>query len=680
MRFLYLFFLIFSALFADTNATDPKVASSQAGSMFLGTMGTGSAVNSNLSKPIMGGSQMKTMDGKTSFNAQIQCPSSTKAVAITFLPVGSNEYRLMVQQDSDLDGKFDYTYDTSSTGRSVSGVCSNGVIMCNPVGSWTSCQPYVWTANSNKQISLAPVDLGYSGLGSCFCSNASCGVSTLAEQIYDTIGSGISTTIMRSDSRFILSKNEYDPANMAYYLFGQNKVNCSGLGASAWDQHGEQNPTHYFDAQTPPNTSIGDIALEQGSDPNSYYSMIGNQSNVAYNKEGDTLGMPNKTSCTLTNSLKSTTTTSYDCQGSAVDWNGGSYCELAASANGHVVGNQMVSINNLNVEVKVGQSLFAQRDYSSDACDDDRATASLSYSGDVSGGYLESCGASKASKAIQIVGNSTKVTNVFINYFKEQHSGRGWDNYSIHIYKTNAYQSETFSNVVTNTCPSDCNLLDEQVCDQNGQNCIYTVKGGIKTGITPNHGCYQYNSNITTATVCSASSNITIQTSQGTQILYSGSTPYFFYKRAYDCGTSTVKIDASKQIQASGTATKTDNTSATMTYTDMNGTTQTITALPTAESCLAQSCMVKRPKVSNDVFYDKTNRSQLTGGSTVYETVTKTCTGSGPSAICPVDSSLSETMLDGCSCTGTNMRGFQQAVTNIGVVSEASKDMICSQN
>ncbi len=679
MRFLYLFFSVYFALYADTNTTDPKVASSQAGNMFLGTMGSGNAVNSNLSKPIMGGSQMKTMDGKTSFNAQVQCPSNTKTVVITFLPVGGNDYRLMVQQDTDLDGKFDYTYDTSSTGRTVSGVCANGVVMCNPAGSWNACQPYIWTTNSNRQLSLTPVSNGYSGLGSCFCSNASCGVSSLAEQMYDTIGGGISTTIMKNDSRFILSKNEFDQANMAYSLFGQNKINCSGIGATSWDQHGEQNPTKYYDAQTPPNTSIGDIALEQGSDPTSYYSMISNQSNVAYNESGDTLGMPNKVSCTITNSLKSIMTTQYDCT-NAVNWNGGSYCELAAQANGHVAGSGMVSIDNLSVQVKVGQSLYAVRDFSWAACDDDGATASLSYSGDASGGYFETCGVSKAAKAVAIINNNTKVANVLINYFREQHSGGGFDNYSLHVYKSNAYQSESFENVESNNCPSNCTIIDEQVCDKNGQNCVYTIRNNVKTNIQPSEDCYQYSSSITNGTVCSSSSQITIQTINGIKTLYSGDTPKFYYKRTYDCGTSNVNIDASKQIQASGTATKTDNTSATMTYTDMNKATQTITALPTAESCLAPTCTVKRPKVSNDMFFDNTNRSQTTGGSIVYETVAKTCTGSGSSAACPVDASLSETMIDNCSCPGTNMRGFQQAITNIGVVSEGAKDMICSQN
>lgn len=668
--------LVTALLYGD----DASTAGTSLGNTVTGIIGSKDGANNRLAQPLTSTSQMTTIDGKTSFNAQIQCPASAKSVGITFLGAGGNDYRLLIQQDTNLDGTYDYTYDTATTGRTVSGVCSNGVVMCTPAGSWSNCATYEWSVTNNK-VTLQNVPPTDSNLGSCFCSNQSCGVGSLVSQIYDNVAGGISSAIMRSNPLYIVSKSEWSPTDMTYYLYGQDKTNCTGLGSSSWDKYGEKNPTEYYNSQTPPNTSIADVALQQGGDPNSYYSMISNQSNVVYNQNGDTLGMPNNTQCVYTNALRAVTTTQQQCA-SPVSWNGGSWCQIAeASTGGQCLGGStIVSIPQTSVTVKYGQSLYAMRDYSSSNCDDDNKHAVLSYSGDESGGYDEYCSASGQAKETPIVLNTAKrQENVTINSFFNQHIGSGCDAYDIHLYLSGTYQQETFSNTVSNNCPtaSSCTLTDEQACDVTGNNCVYTVRNGIKTGNTPLPSCYAYSSALTSGNICTDGNTISIQTNTGTQVLYSGSNAWFYYKRTYNCGNSTVNLNASQMVTTSNSAYK-DNTATSMTYVDANGTTQTINNMQALDTCPTPVCTVRTPQTDTSQFADGTNRSQTAGGTTVYQTNMKTCIKDSTGAMtCPLDTN--DTMVEACSCSG-NMTGFQQAITTLGVVSDAAKDMICSQN
>lgn len=642
----------------------------------LSVFGSKDGVNNRLGQPLMSNTKMTTLDGTKSFDAQMQCPASSKSIGITFIPSGGNDYRLIIKQDTNLDGTYDYTYDSNSLARTVSGVCTNGALMCNPAGSWSDCKSFVWDTN-NKQVYLRQVTTGSSELGACYCSNSSCGVSTLAPQIYENIGGGISAAIMKSNPLFILSKSEWSFADMTYYLYGQDKTNCTGLGGSNWDKYGEKNPTIYYDAQTPPNTSIADVAIDQGNDPTSYYSMISHQNEVSYNNSGDTIGMPSRNSCVSTKSLKSTITQEYNCNDPII-WNGTPYCELARAGYGlSYSGSSAAVISNIQTDVKKGQSLFAITAPSSNACDNDQSIINLLYSGGVSGTFTASCPTSKAGVVVPIIQNSTASKNVLISNFEQRHSGDGHDRYDIYIYQTNEYKKETLNITESTTCPTDCRLEEEQVCDQNGQNCVYTVRNGSKSGITPQKHCYLYSSDITTGTVCDDGSSIGIQTNNGNEILLSGGDAWFYTKRIYDCGNTDIAIDSSKMTRAAGTAYKTDESATIMTYTDHTGNTVSINNLPSGDECPAPVCTIKRASKSVDQFSDNTNRSQTTAGTSVTETVVKTCTKSGASMTCPTESG--ETMIEGCSCSG-NWTGFQQAVTTLGAVSEAAKDMICSQN
>ena len=72
---------------------------------------------------------MATVDGATSFNAQIQCPSSREFVTVLLTPAGGGEAGILVGEDLDFDGTVDYTFNAPVN---ASGVCANGIISCEP--------------------------------------------------------------------------------------------------------------------------------------------------------------------------------------------------------------------------------------------------------------------------------------------------------------------------------------------------------------------------------------------------------------------------------------------------------------------------------------------------------------------------------------------------------------------
>lgn len=628
----------------------------------LSVFGSKDGVNNRLGQPLMSNTKMTTLDGTKSFDAQMQCPASSKSIGITFIPSGGNDYRLIIKQDTNLDGTYDYTYDSNSLGRTVSGVCTNGTLMCNPAGSWSDCKSYVWDTN-NKQVYLRQVTTGSSELGACYCSNSSCGVSTLAPQIYENIGGGISAAIMKSNSLFILSKSEWSFADMTYYLYGQDKTNCTGLGGSNWDKYGEKNPTIYYDAQTPPNTSIADVAIDQGSDPTSYYSMISHQNEVSYNNSGDTIEMPSSVTCTIRN-IPSEVTVNKCINGLKED----TFTGLCLDG-GHPSQDYKSSLSYCNdlglrfpnaTEAKELPSYNGQAIWSSDkwykvsgGCGNyPRTDWVVAYNGSVSTSLLENIWCDgvwyqNPKSSYWCVTEKTPQPDVAISTTDQ----------------CSQYKAD-----------SSCSIQDEQICDSSGQNCVFTIKMGAKQAINPSKKCVTLNY----STTCADGNLINTILANGTQsTLSTGDDQWFYIKRTYNCSNQSIKLDSSKMTRAAGTAYKTDQSATTMTYTDHTGATVSINNLPSGDECPAPVCTVKRNSTSSDQFIDNTNRSQTVTGNAVTETVVKTCTKSGTSMTCPTESG--ETMIESCSCSG-NWTGFQQAVTTLGAVSEAAKDMICSQN
>ncbi|HIC97903.1 MAG TPA: hypothetical protein EYP11_05860 [Aquificaceae bacterium] len=78
--------------------------------------GSKEGIRQNADIPLKTDNPMTNIEGSQRFDVRIQCPTKREGIKITFLPLPGNDYRLVVQQDLDLDGGYEYIYDTQSAG------------------------------------------------------------------------------------------------------------------------------------------------------------------------------------------------------------------------------------------------------------------------------------------------------------------------------------------------------------------------------------------------------------------------------------------------------------------------------------------------------------------------------------------------------------------------------------
>ena len=113
-------------------------------------LGSTDAIKERISNPMTSdGSSMRTLDDQTSFVSQVSAPSTNVFLHVLVHPSATGDITsLHVQQDTDFDGQYDYTYSVPST---VSGICANGFISATP-GTWHNPRFYVWEANGSGEI------------------------------------------------------------------------------------------------------------------------------------------------------------------------------------------------------------------------------------------------------------------------------------------------------------------------------------------------------------------------------------------------------------------------------------------------------------------------------------------------------------------------------------------------
>ena len=110
-------------------ALDGKTAGQDAGRAILRNFGTRDAFNRNLSQPMTDpAASLKTIDGVTSFQANLTAPSSAKFLELLIQPSGTGDLQqVLISQDLDTDGAIDNVHVVPNL---VSGVCANGYISC----------------------------------------------------------------------------------------------------------------------------------------------------------------------------------------------------------------------------------------------------------------------------------------------------------------------------------------------------------------------------------------------------------------------------------------------------------------------------------------------------------------------------------------------------------------------
>jgi len=179
--------------------------------------GSPEGLKNNAAVPLMSETPLTTLDEKKSFSSQISSPSSQEFLTVFIKPGLSGDLEtVLITQDTDLDGKADYSY---SLPMAPSGVCANGVIVCE-AGSWKNCKYFRWEAPGGR-VKLAPTPTVE--LGGCYCINNSC-ISNLAlrnlTQILRDLGGGTVGAVVASDAKYAITDAKVENTTITY--FGQD--------------------------------------------------------------------------------------------------------------------------------------------------------------------------------------------------------------------------------------------------------------------------------------------------------------------------------------------------------------------------------------------------------------------------------------------------------------------------
>lgn len=287
-----------------------KAAGTSAAQSAVSRFGNGDASNLNISQPMTSPTKlMQTVDGATSFQANITAPASAKFLEVFIQPAGSGDLqKVMISQDLDTNGSFDNVY---TLPRPVSGVCGNGYISCNQ-GTWTNCGYFKWSAGIDGKV--ADVSASITDLGGCYCINQSCGSNLVwsnSSVILKDLGGGVVNAVHNGNASFTITNVSYDPTTIDY--FGRvtgSATTGAGSVASLASSPTIGILTGYYQNWGELTGARDNAAVAQSTDPQSLYYLVANSG--AATQAGGKLS-----NCTLTrNSSVQTATRTVNDSGS----------------------------------------------------------------------------------------------------------------------------------------------------------------------------------------------------------------------------------------------------------------------------------------------------------------------------------------------------------------------------
>jgi hypothetical protein len=285
-------FIAASPSFAGGGTTVlPQDAGTNAANSTLQLYGSKGGLQSNISAPMTSSStQMNTVDGSSSFSAALNGPASNKFLQVIIQPGASGDLATVkIFQDLNASGTFG---PPTTLGAPVSGVCANGFISCQP-GTWNSCHPYKWGADSTGLISYSPV--GITSLGGCYCINNSCaaGGQSLAFAnsaiILNNLGGGIVGAIQNSVAGVMITNVSSDVVTITYYGQLTQQVNTAANQISSLQTTPSAAQAQaYYNNPGQLATDTNGIGPTQGNDPTSMYSQL---TAVSNNRSSSTCSM-----------------------------------------------------------------------------------------------------------------------------------------------------------------------------------------------------------------------------------------------------------------------------------------------------------------------------------------------------------------------------------------------------
>ncbi len=672
-------FISIKGAYSYSYSTTPSSAANQAAGQISGAYNSGT-INGSLINPLLNSNTpMTTLNGKTSFNAQISCPSASNLLQLNFFPMSSGDFELLISQNTNPASSNSFNY--TATVPLISGVCTNGFIACD-AGTWDNCKYYQWGTNSNGGIIWNNVST-LESLGTCFCVNNSCGglFNSDFKNIAGTIGGGLSMLVAETDNIAISNAQFNMQAGYQLSYYGQSAANCQTESGSG----GYVNPEQFYKNPSAMGNEETNIISSQSSDTSSPYYSITNSEYLKNNP------VTEKT-CNIDTSVTINTTTSmtnaFCPSGSSWDYVSGHNGSAIILLNGcfanaqYSSGSGSTSANQYELSCPTGYSLTSQ-DFVSNG-----STVSFP-DGDGWGGTWT-------------IDPSIYTSNACLEY----------------IYTPQVSHDNGCSNIANNT---KCKLETEQVCGALGQNCVYTVQDYNPTGVTPQSMCKTINNgtvstpNFGSSTlyywnVCANGGSITYTSNDpadasGTLLTSSNNNDYWIIHRTYTCQSSAPNSynytdmenrtnEVNQSLTASGGSSYTD------TEYNSNGTTTQISGISTDYSSNAvaaglgstpcvYSCVVEN-NASNSQALDTnsdTTNTALNGtqaSNTVASKTILTCTqnqalstGTAPSNntwVCPATSG--ETIVKNCQCLDES----NYTIATVSVLGQAANSMICSSN
>jgi len=627
------------------------------GNQVLGLYGSQEGSNTNISIPMTNtGTQLRSVDGNTSFSANLTSPSSAAFLHVMIQPSGTGDLQqVMISQDLDMDGNMDYTY---TVPRPVSGLCANGYYSCSP-GSWTGCSTYRWVSDASGRVSDTSTSVV--DLGGCYCINSSCGSQlpwNNTDIILKDIGGGIVAAVQSANIGFTVTNVSLGTVTIDYYgrMTGnaatQNAAQTQTLPSPITSQN------YYLNVGNMSN-DLTNITIAQSSDPTSLYYMMMNSPAV-------TQSSANTQSCSVTR-VGSIATDNRTFSNSGVQYEGGTVCADhffymqiwrvsdtdyriqmvgtgpgglpdidhgcgmgSRDANGwYTLGTISLPPNGGNTALgQILAATFSVNNMNSPRCD---------YAG---AGYMNSL-ISGFNSPVQ-VNITCSASGTVRPYFD-------WNYYFQQMV-------DTYSETINDTCSAlasnpDCRIMEETVGG------VKTVQNFNSTGLSPLPSCIDFAGGVNTMNVCR---------------------PWWSQTRTYMCTTSNPWNFSDLRTRYGSVVGTTALSGDTVGYTDLsrdssgNWVTNTGSgALPvvTSSSSCELSCRTRAPHEDNEITTSGVASSLRANATGATDYLYKVCVNGQ----CPL-TEPGETIVDNCQC----LSGFNEAAVAIQALRMAGKDTICT--
>ena len=693
--------LIFTHLggFCD-ELEDAKRAGENLGNTVRDTLGSPEGMNERVVKPIMSGETlMKTVETSyecstnhrlyisltecqekcpgncqeyQGFNAQLECPSAVEFLKITVIPSGTNDFSMVISQDTDYDGNPNFTFTPTfkdfagNDTQYASGVCTHGVVVCSP-GTWDRCAYYAWGVDENSHLTLSPVS-DMSGAGQCYCVNNSCGgvLTSMFQDVLQDLGAGASMVLAQAKN-IAVSKAELKLDELSIRFYGQSSDKCVHVADPTYEQGSSAsrtNPQALEEGYQTGFLPVDEEIAAQSTDPDSYYSQLSSSTAMNEGHRGYF--------CTVTHDFTTQEVTNDPITGTIgtpIPPAGNNYWGKGL----HIITGQ-VDLGDKRI-ISARLPLIAYDDeirvYVNEhlVYEDWPIPPLTDREGNVRWfGY--------DIPILQYLHSGTNEFRATVSVGSD--GGEGWFTYEI----ITAEQQPVVTSSGGCNPSENCTLKDVQICDYAG-NCIYTLRNGEATGKTPVPSCkaYQDPNNGHRYRICVDGTQMTstdLDTDE-TTVLASGVDMWWMVKKRYDCNENyTYDADLSRATTALQTA-----NSQTGTYEDpVIGTGNIpLNQFPTDYQECEMVCAVTRIETDTTAYPQPDpldeNKATATTSATMKEYIIKKCTQDAEGTWhCPLEEGETRYKPVDTECGCIDM--FSEAASAMQAVYEASRDMICS--